>query len=493
MKRIHIFIITCIIGLFGCKKHDISVQPEYIAFVANSTVGDSIMYDPPLNTKTIGWAGGEITLSWNKISGAQKYILEWSTSPKFESSLTKQIDAVSNPYILKGLTNELTYYFRLKYVDGSGTEKDSKATAFAIPSEFIAVENSKFKVQSAMAMRVPLGKKGFNYKPTMIKLPDNSLLAMTFFGEATPQNYIERISSYQSLDGGKNWTDARNIDQIKGREPFLSILSDGVIIVTTHLLDNDMRNKRGHTYSFVYSSYDGGKSWNESEFDEGNVTVLTRNVVELSDKSLILGVSTYGGPSFLYKSFDRGKTWTEKKTISYAGYPANYPFGFFEEGFFRLAANGTINIILRVDSKYLPLDPNQILPNNDQTDRMMVYSSSDGGLTYTFSSNIGTSGEMYPNVLKLKTGELLFTYTVRSLNYPIGLRAIFGTESLSGFTLNFNQNKFILDAKTPPGIVSGGGFGGTIQLDDGTLISCYSYRHTDGNYDSEVIRWKIPD
>jgi hypothetical protein len=295
------------------------------------------------------------------------------------------------------------------------------------------------------------------------------------------------------LTGGRNWTEARNIDQIKGREPFLSIISDGVIIVTTHLLANDIRNKRGHAYSFIYTSFDGGKSWNESEFDEGNVTVLTRNVLELPDKSLIVGVSSYGGPSFIYKSFDRGKTWTEKKSISYSGYPVNYPYGFFEEGLFQLAANGTINIILRVDSKYFPLDPIQVLPNNDQTDRMMVYSSIDEGLSYAFTSNIGTYGEMYPNLLKLKSGNILFTYTIRSLNYPIGLRAILGTENLSGFTLNFNQNIFILDAKTPPRIVSGGGFGGTIELDDGTLVSCYSYRHSDGDFDSEVIRWKIPN
>jgi hypothetical protein len=203
MNRYFIFFIATIFGTFACKKQDVREQSLDFALLAKSTVGDSIIYNSPTNPKIIGWAGGEITLSWRFFLGASKYILEWSTSPMFEQSLTKRIDAAGNQIILKGLTNGLTYYFRLKYVDVNGIEKGTKATAFAIPTEFIAIENSKFKVQSAMAMRVHLGKKGLNYKPTMIKLPDNSLFAMTFFGESTSQNYIERISSYQSFDGGE--------------------------------------------------------------------------------------------------------------------------------------------------------------------------------------------------------------------------------------------------------------------------------------------------
>jgi hypothetical protein len=282
------------------------------------------------------------------------------------------------------------------------------------------------------------------------------------------------------------------MEQIKGREPYLSVLSDGTIILTTHLLENDARNLRGHTYSFLYSSSDGGKSWSETEFDEDNTTVVTRNVIELPDKTLLLGVSSYnGGSSFIYKSFDKGKTWVNKSMIYYTGFPADYPFGFFEEGYFWRSMNGLIYVILRVDSKYFPLS-NQNLPNNDQSDRMIIYSSKDGGITYTYSSDLGNYGEMYPNILKLQTGALLLTFTVRSITDPLGLRAVMGEESVDRFTFNLKNNVFVLDAKTPKGVPSGGGFGGTIQLDDGTLLSCYSYRDSDNLFNAEVIRWNVP-
>ena len=40
---------------------------------------------------------------------------------------------------------------------------------------------------------------------------------------------------------------------------------------------------------------------------------------------------------------------------------------------------------------------------------------------------------------------------------------------------------------------SGGGFGNTIQLDDGTLVSCYSYRGKDGATHVEAVRWRLPE
>ena len=41
------------------------------------------------------------------------------------------------------------------------------------------------------------------------------------------------------------------------------------------------------------------------------------------------------------------------------------------------------------------------------------------------------------------------------------------------------------------------GFGPTVQLDDGTLVTCYSYAGTgkwedDSNFYTEVVRWRLP-
>jgi hypothetical protein len=60
----------------------------------------------------------------------------------------------------------------------------------------------------------------------------------------------------------------------------------------------------------------------------------------------------------------------------------------------------------------------------------------------------------------------------------------------------------MLDTKTParlaagyhggPFLGSGGGFGPTVQLDDGMLVTSYSYRGEDAETHLEVIRWRLP-
>ena len=49
-----------------------------------------------------------------------------------------------------------------------------------------------------------------------------------------------------------------------------------------------------------------------------------------------------------------------------------------------------------------------------------------------------------------------------------------------------------LGTKTPVGKPLGGGFGPTVQLDDGNLVTSYSYRGADDKTRLEVVRWKPP-
>ena len=50
----------------------------------------------------------------------------------------------------------------------------------------------------------------------------------------------------------------------------------------------------------------------------------------------------------------------------------------------------------------------------------------------------------------------------------------------------------MLDTRTPVGKYQGGGFGPTVQLEDGTLVTSYSYRGEDDKTHLEVVRWKPP-
>lgn len=104
---------------------------------------------------------------------------------------------------------------------------------------------------------------------------------------------------------------------------------------------------------------------------------------------------------------------------------------------------------------------------------------------------------MYPAILPLLDGRLLFTFTVRAAvapaRPPIGVQAVLGRQTSEGFRFDFKNDRIVLDNKTPVGALSGGGFGPTVQLDDGILVTSYSYRSADQKTHLEVVRWRLPD
>jgi hypothetical protein len=99
---------------------------------------------------------------------------------------------------------------------------------------------------------------------------------------------------------------------------------------------------------------------------------------------------------------------------------------------------------------------------------------------------------MYPAILRLQDGRLLLTFTVRALHRPLGVRAVVGREAADGFAFDPTRDRLVLDARTPPGVYSGGGFGRTVQLDDGMLVTSYSWRDAQFVVHSEVVRWRLP-
>ena len=69
-----------------------------------------------------------------------------------------------------------------------------------------------------------------------------------------------------------------------------------------------------------------------------------------------------------------------------------------------------------------------------------------------------------------------------------------------GASFSFNRDRMVIDAQ-PNGPTSGradpsgGGYGNTVQLKDGSLITPYSWRTPDatGLTVSTVVRWRLPD
>ena len=64
-------------------------------------------------------------------------------------------------------------------------------------------------------------------------------------------------------------------------------------------------------------------------------------------------------------------------------------------------------------------------------------------------------------------------------------------EREDGFSFDFDHDRLMLDTKTGARY-QGGGFGPTVQLADGTLVTCCSYRGPLDKTHLEVIRWRLP-
>jgi hypothetical protein len=336
-----------------------------------------------------------------------------------------------------------------------------------------------------------------DYKPCVAQLPSGELL-LTAFHQYTKagKKVREQTLLFRSKDGGRTWSGPEEL-ALLGREPYLTVLSDGTVFITGHLLADDERNTWGYTTGFLHRSTDGGKTWESTRIESETIKSKatnhsSRNVLELADGTLLLGADYGGGggPYFVWRSTDRGKTWDKTRTCQPKNFQSIYGF-FGGETWLWPARSGKIWALVRVDSNEMPMPGRPIRATNDQSDHFILFSSTDDGRTFDRIRDFGDYGEMYMSLLRLQDKRLLLTFTVRDLKPPLGVRALLGVESHDGFEFDFAKDRLMLDTKTGSRF-QGGGFGPTVQLKDGTLVTSYSHRGDDDKTHLEVVRWKAP-
>lgn len=369
-------------------------------------------------------------------------------------------------------------------------------------TDSVTVRNPVTLPSTLQAQRIPIGVQG-DYKPALVALPNGQLLLAMFLPITNKDGtYEEDTTLYRSGDGGQTWDSGTPLPGL-GREAYFTLLSDGTLLMTASVISTDYRNTTGYTYAVLYRSSDGGVTWTSTNIQSadapGGTTVVTsRNVLELADGTLMLGVGAKPRSEYLWRSHDMGLTWD--KTLVPADPPA--PFNeaantipWVQELVLSQAGNGDLLGIARVYCTAVPAIAT--LPKdcagNDLETLDVLLRSHDGGQTWTLDPPLGTTyGEMYASLRPLPNNRVLFTYTVRSLGSPLGVNAVFGTESASGFLLTLTSDVLLLDAETPSTQPSGGGFGNTVQASDGTFVTSYSYRAGNGNTYAAVVRWKLP-
>lgn len=366
------------------------------------------------------------------------------------------------------------------------------------PQRAIAIQDpQRLKSEPIACERIALGEAD-DYKPCVARLPDGELLLTAFHQHKREGNKVlEQTLLFRSVDGGKTWSEPRKLDLL-GREPYLTVLPDGTIFITGHLLANDERNRWGYTCGFLHRSTDRGRTWEsiriESEgIKPGASNHSTRNVLRLADGMLLLGVDYDGGggPYMTWRSTDGGSTWDKTPKCEPKNFASKYGF-FGGETWLWLARSGRIWALVRVDSNELPIQGRAIKSGNDQSDHFILFSSGDQGRTFDRIRDFGDYGEMYMSLLRLQDQRLLLTFTVRDLHPPLGVRALPGEETDDGFGVDFGHDRIMLDTKTGSRN-QGGGFGPTVQLADGVLVTSYSYRGEDDKSHLEVVRWRIPE
>jgi len=371
--------------------------------------------------------------------------------------------------------------------------------------DFIAVKNPVRLPPRLAAERIPLGLPG-DYKPSIALLKSGEVLVVAH--ELVQEPFRERLITFRSPDGGRTWSPREVHSEVFGREFFLTVLSDGTLLMTNHILPQDANNEelnaaqKGYWYSHIRRSTDEGHTWQTHRIGKedgfppnGKGTATDRRAVELPDGTALLGVSTGmddGMKTYMWRSQDHGRTWDKSTECDIMGW--RDVDGFFSNSeTFRLPS-GKLLHINRVESHRHPIEAqagSKPAPGWDQTDRSILWESTDNGATWRKVQDMGDYGEMYPQLLRLADGRILYNFTVRALKYPLGIQAIINYDE--GQTWDFEHDRIIVESRTPEGKASGGGYGNTIQLADGMLLTAYSYRGEDNATHLEVVRWQLPD
>ncbi len=367
---------------------------------------------------------------------------------------------------------------------------------------------------SIPAMRIPLGIPD-DYKPWIVPLKNGELMIVAYH-TIRGEKHSDQGVIWRSKDGGRTWGPREDRKDLLGSEFTVSCLSDGTLLMVAWFYIKDMNYRSGIPYShtILYRSTDNGGTWSATPLLADNLpkdasTLTDRVATEMPDptnpkkKMVMLGVSVSSagkaGPSFvrLWRSWDSGRTWDKSLKPDTQGW--DDVDGFFAESGDYRSRSGKMMHVIRVDRTgpywWIPGTPEKLKDEHgDNGDRMMLWESTDNGLTWrkhNGNGNFGTYGEMFPRFLRLKDGRVLLTFTDRSNpadGYGLGLRAILSDDD--GETWDFTQDRLVISYVNEGW--SGGGFGNTVQLKDGALVSVYSFRGTDKQTHVEAVRWALP-
>ena len=371
---------------------------------------------------------------------------------------------------------------------------------------------------------LPFNSK-YDNKPTLAYADDGRLVMLTFHQHTEYSNYntewTRHTVQYTSPDWGESWDTGRQIEIAE--EPSLMQLRDGTMLVLgmgLHPRWNGVgirHNSRAYSASYwdnrvVFRSEDAGQTWeavpitvdllpDEAGFDKEHYRgslLGSYSLLELNNGVVLINVYTYSDQrpirEYLLRSYDQGKSWIAERMVFADDFINDFlnrdPNGLNENVLF-CSPRGRVMMFSRTEVDHLQDRniPGLVLPGEktglDQSSSLLLFESPDGGATWKTARGFGIPGMMYPSVLRLDDTRMLITYTMRMVprpeyNYPyphIGVHAVVAEELPDGtIDVDFAHDIIVIDDLTPDNATSGGGFGKTVRLPDGSLLTPYSYR-----------------
>ena len=308
---------------------------------------------------------------------------------------------------------------------------------------------------------------------------------------------MEQTLLFRSKDGGKTWSQPEKLDLL-GREPYLTVLPDGTLFITGASAGRRTCATSGATPAVSCTAPRiADSTWESIRIESEGIKPRatnhsTRNVLRLADGTLLLGVDTTAAAGRISSGAQR--TTARRGTRPRSAQPKDFQskYGFFGgETWLWQAKSGKIWALVRVDSNELPIKDRPIKAKNDQSRPLHPL------LLRRRREDLRPR----PRLRRLRrdvyvaaeaSGQTAAAHLHRARSASAARRgAIPGVETDDGFEFDFAHDRIMLDTKTGSRY-QGGGFGPTVQLDDGTLVTSCSYRGEDDKTHLEVIRWKLP-
>ncbi|NLD96588.1 MAG: exo-alpha-sialidase [Synergistaceae bacterium] len=379
----------------------------------------------------------------------------------------------------------------------------------------------------------------YDNKPTLAYTDKGKLVMTTFHQHTEYANYntewTRHTVQYTSPDWGETWDNGRQIEIAE--EPSLMQLRDGTLLALgmgLHPRWNGVGIRtNGKPYSadywdnrVVYRSEDAGQTWaavpitvdllpDEEGFEKENYVgslLGSYSLLELNNGIVLINVYTCCSQrpirEYLLRSYDKGKSWIAERMTFSDDYINDYlikdPYGANENVLF-YSPRGKVMMFSRTEVDHLRhcRIPGLVAPGEstgiDQSSSLLLFESPDGGATWKTIRGFGVPGMMYPSVVKLDATRMLITYTMRMVpkpeyEYPyphMGVHAVIAEELPDGtIDVDFGHDIIVIDDLTPDYATSGGGFGKTVRLPDGSLLTPYSYRYISPRM-SEVLEKEL--